>query len=55
MRKRAGRPEIDPSQKRESVFRFVTTKAEALRIRAKAKASGLTISEYLRGVAIPKK
>jgi hypothetical protein len=55
MRKRVGRPEIDPSQKRESVFRFVTTKAEAARIRDKAKALGLTISHYLRSVAIPKK
>lgn len=55
MRKRAGRPEIDPSQKRESVFRFVTTKAEAAKIRNKAKESGQSISEYLRSVAIPKK
>jgi hypothetical protein len=54
MRKRAGRPEIAPSQRREVIFRFVTTKAEAAKIRGKAKAAGLTISEYLRSVAIPK-
>jgi len=54
MRKRAGRPEIAPSQKRESIFRFVVTKAEAAKIRAKAKVSGLTLSEYLRSVAIPR-
>jgi len=40
MRKRAGRPEIAPSQRREAIFRFVATKTEAAKIRAKAKASG---------------
>ena len=54
MRKRAGRPEIAPSQRREHIFRFVATEAEAKKIRAKAKALNLTISDYLRGVAIPK-
>jgi hypothetical protein len=54
MRKRAGRPEIAPSQRREVIFRFVVTKAEAGKIRSNAKAAGLTISEYLRSVAIPK-
>ncbi len=54
MRKRAGRPEIAPSQRREVIFRFVVTKAEAGKIRRKHKALGLTISEYLRSVAIPK-
>ena len=54
MPKRVGRPEVAPSQKRSVIFRFVTTKAEAARLRAKVKASGLTLSEYLRGVAIPK-
>ncbi len=53
MRKRAGRPEIAPSQRREVIFRFVATKAEAAKIRGKAKALGLTLSEYLRRVAIP--
>jgi hypothetical protein len=53
MTKRAGRPEIAPSQRREVIFRFVVTKAEAGKIRSKAKAEGLTISEYLRRVAIP--
>lgn len=54
MRKRAGRPEITPSQRREVIIRFVVTKAEAGKIRSKAKATGLSISEYLRSVAIPK-
>jgi hypothetical protein len=54
MAKRVGRPEIAPSQRREVIFRFVVTKTEAAKIRSKAKASGLTISEYLRGVAIPR-
>jgi hypothetical protein len=54
MRKRIGRPKIAPSQRREVIFRFVVTKAEAAKIRSKAKALGLTISEYLRSVAIPK-
>jgi hypothetical protein len=54
MRKRAGRPEKAPSQRREVILRFVVTKSEAAKIRAKAKGSGLTISEYLRSVAIPK-
>jgi hypothetical protein len=54
MRKRAGRPEVPESQKREAIFRFVVTKSEAAKIRAKAKALGLSLSEYLRSVAIPK-
>jgi hypothetical protein len=54
MVKRAGRPEIPESKKRNVAFRFVATKEEAARIRAKVKASGLTLSEYLRQVAIPK-
>ena len=54
MGKRAGRPELAPSQKREVIFRFVVTKSEAAKLRSKAKAAGLTISEYLRSVAIHK-
>jgi hypothetical protein len=54
MRKRAGRPEVAASQRREVILRFVVTKAEAGKIRSKVKAAGLTISEYLRSVAIPK-
>lgn len=54
MGKRAGRPGIAASQRREVIFRFVVTKAEAAKLRAKAKALGLTISEYLRSVAIPR-
>ncbi len=54
MPKPVGRPEKEPSQRREVIFRFVVTKAEERRLRAKAKAAGLSISEYLRSVAIPK-
>lgn len=54
MVKRIGRPEVAASLKRTSVFRFMTTKAEAGKIRAKAKELGITLSEYLRSVAIPK-
>lgn len=54
MRKRAGRPEIAPNQRRALIFRFVATKAEAAKIRSRAKKLGLTISDYLRSVAIPK-
>jgi hypothetical protein len=49
-----GRPKLPASSQRTSVFRFVVTKAEEKRLRAKAKKLGLTISEYLRSVAIPK-
>jgi hypothetical protein len=52
MQKRAGRPEKAASQRREIIFRFVVTKAEAGKIRSKAKALGLTISEYLRQAAL---
>ena len=54
MPKGPGRPEIAPSRRREYILRFVVTRAEAMKIRAKARALGQTISEYLRGVAIPK-
>jgi hypothetical protein len=54
MVKRVGRPEIAPSQRREIIFRFVATKIEAAKIRSSAKALGLTLSDYLRSVAIPK-
>jgi hypothetical protein len=54
MRKRVGRPEIADSDKRNEIVRFVVTKAEARQIRAKAKAAGLTISQYLRSAALPK-
>jgi hypothetical protein len=52
MRKRAGRPEVAPSQKRDVICRFVVTKAEAAKIRSKAKAAGFSISEYLRQAAL---
>lgn len=51
---RVGRPEIPASKKRNMAFRFVATKEEAARLRRKAKEMGLSISEYLRSVAIPK-
>jgi hypothetical protein len=43
-----------PSEKRNVIFRFVVTKAEEKQLRAKVKELGLSISEYLRSVAIPK-
>jgi mobilization protein NikA len=54
MPKRAGRPVIAASEKRSEIFRFVATKAEAAKIRAKAKQSSQTLSDYLRSLAIPK-
>lgn len=54
MPKRVGRPAVAQSQKRNVIFRFVVTNAEEKRLRAKAKELGLSISEYLRSVAIPK-
>jgi hypothetical protein len=54
MKKRAGRPAVAESQKRVVIFRFVVTKADATKLRGRAKSLGLTISEYLRSVAIPK-
>jgi Mobilization protein NikA len=54
MHKRTGRPELPVSQQRRFIFRFLVTKSEALRIRDQARSLGLTISEYLRSVAIPK-
>jgi hypothetical protein len=54
MVKRVGRPEIPASKRRNVAFRFVATKEEATKVRAKAKDMGLTLSEYLRQAAIPK-
>jgi len=54
MAKRAGRPVKAESEKRNVIFRFLVTKAEEKRLRARAKELGLEISEYLRSVAIPK-
>jgi hypothetical protein len=51
MAKRPGRPKME-GPKREFGFRFLTTKAETSKIKARAKASGLTVSEYLRRVAL---
>ena len=54
MPKRAGRPPKAASQKRDAIFRFMVTAAESKRLRAKAKELGLSISDYLRSVSIPK-
>jgi hypothetical protein len=54
MPRRSGRPAVAASKRRERILRFVVTRSEEIRIRAKAKALGQTISEYLRSVAIPK-
>jgi hypothetical protein len=54
MPNRAGRPVKPASEKRNVIFRFLVTKAEEKRLRAKAKESGLSISDYLRSAAIPK-
>lgn len=55
MAKRVGRPKVAASKKRDVVFRFVATNAEATKIREAAKASGfLTISDYIRDRIIPK-
>ena len=52
MRKRVGRPELKASEKRGETFRFMTTKEESAKIRAKAKAAGLSLSDYLRKLAL---
>lgn len=54
MEKRVGRP---PSEgpKRDVIIRFVVTRDEDLKIRNKAKSLGLSLSDYLRRVAVPKK
>jgi hypothetical protein len=53
-KRRAGRPAKSASEKRNIIFRFVVTTTEEKRLRAKAKELGVSISEYLRSVAIPK-
>jgi hypothetical protein len=52
--KKIGRPEIPANKRRNFAFRFVATKGEAAKIRAKAKEMNLSLSEYLRQAAIPK-
>lgn len=54
MAKRVGRPPVDASRKRGVIFRFVTTTAEARKIRDAARAAGMSLSDYLRDKAIPK-
>jgi hypothetical protein len=54
MKRRVGRPEMKASEKRGETFRFMATKEESKKIRAKAKSLGRTLSDYLRDVAIPK-
>lgn len=42
------------SERRERILRFVCTEAEEKKIRRRAKAAGMTLSDYLRSVAIPR-
>jgi hypothetical protein len=51
--KKPGRPPIE-GPKRIIPLRVMVTKGEATKIRSKARSLGLTLSEYLRSVAIPK-
>ena len=51
---KAGRPKVKASEKRGETFRFMTTKEESAKIRANAKSAGITISDYLRRVALQK-
>jgi hypothetical protein len=52
MVRRPGRPKVAESERREVIFRFVVTKAEAGKIRQSARAWGVSLSQYLRTVAI---
>jgi len=52
--RKVGRPKVKASEKRGETFRIMVTKEESAEIRSLARAAGLTISEYLRSVAIPK-
>jgi hypothetical protein len=54
MVKRVGRPPIE-GPKRDVIIRFVVTEDENLKIRSKAKSLGLSLSDYLRRAAIPRK
>jgi hypothetical protein len=55
MAKRVGRPKVAASRRRDVIFRFVATSAEAAKIREAARAGGfLTISDYIRDKVIPK-
>ena len=54
MTPRTGRPKIAAGQRRNVILQITATKAEAAKIRGNAKSLGLTISEYLRSLAIPK-
>jgi hypothetical protein len=54
MKKTTGRPPTPKSQRRNVIFRFVVTKGDAAKIRASARGLSLTLSEYMRSVAIPK-
>jgi hypothetical protein len=51
-KQRSGRPELPASQRREEILRFVVTKAEGAEIRSKAKQQRMSLSEYLRQVAL---
>jgi hypothetical protein len=52
-KKRVGRPPVE-GPKRDRILRFVVTTDEGRKIRAKAKSLGLSLSDYLRSVAIPR-
>ena len=52
--RKVGRPKVKASEKPGETFRIMVTKEESAKIRNLARAAGLTISEYLRSVAIPK-
>lgn len=48
MRRRVGRPKAKASEKRGEIIRFVVTREEDAKIRARAKADGLSLSDYIR-------
>jgi hypothetical protein len=50
--RKVGRPEMKASEKRAEFFRFMVTSKESATIRRKAKAAGLTLSQYLRQSAL---
>ena len=51
MAKRIGRPPMK-GPKRDVALRVLVTKAEADAIKAKAKAAGFTLSDYMRRLAL---
>jgi hypothetical protein len=45
---------MSAGRRRQQILRFVVTKEEAKKIREAAEKRGMTVSEYLRQVSIPK-